>query len=341
MAKLNVSGKAGFNAGETFSKLVRISDIKIDPEISKIFTRSDKIRDEIKTKIEKFGFDKSQPVTLWKGKNIIVDGHTRLEAAIENNLEKIPAVELEFETHDDAILYTFERQAIRRNLTPADILKAAQLMKGPKTRDGTGRKADLLAERLGVCAATIYQARKIAKEASKEDITAIQKGETSLKAVYKKLTKPNDSIFTVTDAQNLPENVKFLKGAVILLAEARESTALKLLINHFLKKHEKNGFYRLLPEPLQQEVQNPGGGPKQASFDLVAHALGQLQLLTEYLKALESNVPRQILKTACTYLKEAQTCLKAPLSLKPSQNDLSNRIIPPHDEPHLSQSNNA
>jgi ParB family chromosome partitioning protein len=274
MAKLTVSGKAGFNAGETYSKLVRISDIKIDPKISQIFTRSDKICDEIKVQIKKIGFDKSQPVTLWKGKNILVDGHTRLAAAVANELEKIPAVELEFETYDDAILYTFERQAIRRNLTAADILRAVQLLKeGPKATNGAGRKAEQLAERLGVCAATIYQAKKIVKEASKEDLKAIQKGQTSLNAVYKKLTKPNgdqppDIDFTVNDAQSLPENVKFLKGAVILLVENHEKTAIKLLINHFLKNHEKNGFFKLLPESVQTEAQ--------------------------------------------TCLKEAQTCLKVP-----------------------------
>jgi ParB family chromosome partitioning protein len=261
MAKLTVPNKAGFNAGETYSKLVRISDIKIDPKISQLFTRSDKIRDEIKAKIKKIGFDKSQPVTLWKGKNILVDGHTRLAAAVANELEKIPAVELEFETYDDAILYTFERQAIRRNLTAADILKATQLLKeGPKVKDGTGRAAEQLAERLGVCAATIYQAKRIIKEAPEKDLKAIQRGETSLGAVYRKLTKPNGD----------------------------------------------------QPPQTQTEAQNPDEDPRQTSFNFIANALDQLQMLAEYLKAVDSSVPKQLLKTALACLKEAQTCLKAP-----------------------------
>jgi ParB family chromosome partitioning protein len=307
MAKLNVSGKAGFNAGENFyAKLVKIDDIRIDPEISKIFTRSDKIRDEIKAKIKQFGFDKSQPVTLWKGKNIIVDGHTRLEAARESKLDEIPAVEMEFETFDDAILYTFERQAIRRNLTPADILKAAQLIKGPKAMDGTGRAADLLAKRLGVSPAIIYQARKIAKEASEEDLEAIQKGEKSIKAVYNTVKKSEPAIdFTVTDAQSLPESVRFLKGAVVLLTETREVPAAKLLVNHFLKKHEKNGFYKLLPETCLNQL-SADETREHSVVSLIAYALEQLKLLTGYLVTIESNVPKTILKTACTYLEEAR-----------------------------------
>jgi ParB family chromosome partitioning protein len=325
MAKLTVSGKAGFNAGENFyAKLIKISDIKIDPEISKIFTRSDKIRNEIKTQIEKFGFDKGQPVTLWKGKNTLLDGHTRLEAARESGLDEIPAVEMEFETYEDAVLYTFERQAVRRNLTPADILKAAQMIKGRKTMDGTGRAADLLARRLGVSPAIIYQARKIAKEASKEDLEAVRKGRKSIGAVYNTVKKPEPDIdFTVTGAQGLPENVKFLKGAVVLLAEAREVPAVKLLINHFLKKHEKNGFYKLLPESCVNQL-TAGETIEHSVSSLIAYALEQLKLLTEYLATLESSVPKTILKTACAYLEEArksETLRKKPARTSPTHDD--------------------
>jgi ParB family chromosome partitioning protein len=255
MAKLSISGKAGFNAGDRFSHLVKISDIKIDPEISKIFSQSDRIRNEIRTKIEKLGFDKSQPVVLWKGKNILIDGHTRLEAALESKLDEVPAVEMEFASYEEAILYTFERQAIRRNLTGADILRAAQMMiKGPKAKNGAGRQAELLAKRIGVCPATIYAARKVLAEASKEELKAIQKGEKTIPAVYQRITAKPEIDFTVTDAQGLPKHVRFLKGAVVLLAEAHELTAVKLLITHFLKKREKEGFYKILPDSCREEV---------------------------------------------------------------------------------------
>jgi transposase len=51
----------------------------IDPEISKIFSVQDKTVEEIAQKMEKAGYDRSQPVVVWKGKNILVDGHTRLK----------------------------------------------------------------------------------------------------------------------------------------------------------------------------------------------------------------------------------------------------------------------
>jgi ParB family chromosome partitioning protein len=255
MAKLNASA-AGFNAGVVqVSKMVKISDIKIDPELSKVFTIQDKILEEIKSKMEKSGYDKSQPVSVWKGKNILLDGHTRLAAARALNLTEIPAVEMEFESFEEAELYTFERQVIRRNLTPAEILKAANMIKPKEVKDGTGRAADLLAKRLGVSPATIYQARKIMVEASDEDIKAVQNNEKTIKAVYNEI-KGTKKIgpATTEESQWIPEKIKILKSAVVLLAEAKELKAANLVIAHFLIKKEREGFYNVLPEHIRNSL---------------------------------------------------------------------------------------
>jgi hypothetical protein len=47
----------------------------------------------------------------------------------------IPFVEKGFESRKEAILYTFERQAARRSSTMAEILAAADLIKGRKETD--------------------------------------------------------------------------------------------------------------------------------------------------------------------------------------------------------------
>jgi ParB-like chromosome segregation protein Spo0J len=254
MAKLNVLGTAGFNAGKNYmARTVRIADIVIDPEISRIFKIHDKTRDEIRAKIKRFGYDKSQPVVIWKGQNILVDGHTRLAAAKESGLEEIPTVEMEFEDREAALLYTFERQVVRRNLTGPEILTAARMLHGRKERDGKGRAAELLADRLGISASTVYQAQAILREAAEADVQAVRNGEQSIKAAYNKMkeksaSRPAEKTFPVTDAQSLPEHIKLLKAAVLLLVDADEKKAAELLVAHFLKKHEKEGFYTLLPE---------------------------------------------------------------------------------------------
>jgi ParB family chromosome partitioning protein len=268
MAKLETRTTAGWNAGQNYySRPFPVGNIVIDPEISRIFKISDKTLAEIARKMRASGYDKSQPVVIWKGENILVDGHTRLAAARETGLDEIPAVEMEFSGREEAILYTFERQVARRNLTGAEILRAAQMIHGRKDRDGSGRAAEQLAERLGVSPATVYQARKIVMEAPEEELKAVQNGEKSIKAVYNGITKPRreahdkrepepeaDVSFAVSDAMSLPERIRFLKSAIVLLIEAREVAATKILVNHFLEKDEKSGFAGLLPENIREEL---------------------------------------------------------------------------------------
>jgi ParB family chromosome partitioning protein len=190
MARLRAPETAGFNAGKNYySKLFRIADIVIDPVISKVFTIHEKTLEDIAQKIRENGYDRSQPLVIWKGKNILLDGHTRLEAIKELGFEEAPVTELEFESMEDALLYTFERQALRRNLTSAEILGAARLLERRKKPDGKGRAAKQAAELLGVSAATMYQAKKILKEAPEEKIEAVRKGERSIRSVYGEITE--------------------------------------------------------------------------------------------------------------------------------------------------------
>jgi len=259
MAKLQTPTTAGFNAGKKNDvKLFPIDDIKIDPEIAGIFVISDKVLKKVQDQIEEFGFNEEEPAVIWKGKNILVDGRTRYTASKNLHLEKIPVFEKEFANKEEAILYTIKRQIIRRNLTGAEILTAVQTIKGRKDYDGTGRAAEILAEELGVSAATVYQAMAVLKEASPEDVKAVKKGQKSIKKVYKETKErqrpEKESI--VNDAQRLPGNVDFLKSAVTLLIEkgVPYSSAAALLINHFLKKNEKAGFYKLLPAKIVKQL---------------------------------------------------------------------------------------
>ncbi|MDR2509297.1 MAG: ParB/RepB/Spo0J family partition protein, partial [Spirochaetaceae bacterium] len=157
MAKLNAEG-AGWNAGRNYyAKTMRVEDILIDPLISQAFIYKRQILDEVCRSIRENGYDKSQPIAIWKGANIVVDGHTRLEAAKEAGLTEVPVAEMEFAGKEEAILYTFERQLLRRNLTQAEILTAVEMMPERKAKNGEGRAADDLAGKLGVSAAHLYR----------------------------------------------------------------------------------------------------------------------------------------------------------------------------------------
>jgi len=84
MPKPSLQSPARFNVSMSFFvKPVKTSDIVIDVEISKVFSIQDKTLEEIRQKVETFCCDKSQPVLLINGENILVDGHRHFAAAKE------------------------------------------------------------------------------------------------------------------------------------------------------------------------------------------------------------------------------------------------------------------
>ena len=249
MAKLKASAAAGWNAGKIYyAKTMKIDQIVIDPEIARLFKMSDATREEIKESIVHKGFDKGQPLSLWKDKNLLLDGHTRLAAAKEAGLTEVPVVEMDFEDKEDAILYTFERQVMRRNLTQAEILTAVKLMPAEKARKGEGRTAGKLAERLGISEAHVYQVQAILREGSEEDIEAVKSGEKPVKTVYTALRPPKKEK-PVELHGSMPD---ILKSAVVLLAGAKEEKAALVLVNHFFRKQERDAFMKTLPKNVRE-----------------------------------------------------------------------------------------
>lgn len=71
--------------------------------------------------MKKRGFDNSQPLLIWKEREILIDGHTRLKAAQEAGRNHVPVYEKSFESESEALEYTIHLQKDRRNLTDAEL----------------------------------------------------------------------------------------------------------------------------------------------------------------------------------------------------------------------------
>jgi ParB family chromosome partitioning protein len=182
-------GNAGMNAGASVvARMKRVSEIQTDPRLAGMFTVNAEILASIIQSMKESGYDKSQPLVLWKGKGVVVDGHTRLQAAREAGIPEIPVEEKEFATLEDAKLYAYRRQAERRNLTPAEILVAAAELKRKDSRDGTGRAVEILAKNLGVSPSTVKHAQAVAHEAPPEIIDELKQNRMSIDKAYR-LTK--------------------------------------------------------------------------------------------------------------------------------------------------------
>jgi len=170
-------------------KLLKLDEIETDPEISSIFSIQEKTLELIKTSMQT-GYDLSQPIVVWfcDDKYIVIDGHSRLRAASEVGIREIPAYVKEFpEGRQEAIQYTFARQAERRNLTDQEILNAVKLLPKKQVRDGSGRSVERLSKELGVSASTLVHAKTVREKAEPEVLEKIKEGKTTINRAYQEI----------------------------------------------------------------------------------------------------------------------------------------------------------
>lgn len=113
---------------------MKINELKIESPFKDLFPISDEVFLAVKEDMEEFGFDSSKAIDIWE--NIVVDGHTRLKAALELGLEDIPVFEHKFQDDEDALGYAIHNQRDRRNLTDADIIRCVEAVDRMRERGG-------------------------------------------------------------------------------------------------------------------------------------------------------------------------------------------------------------
>jgi ParB family chromosome partitioning protein len=181
---------AGYNAGaEAYAKWTNPREIKINPDIAKLFENDRFVVDKIRDSMKANGFDKSEPLVIWKSMGCVVDGHTRLKAALEAGLEEVLVEEKEFVDVKEAKIYTLTRQVNRRNLTAGALLEIASLL--DMMKDGGKNKGEV-AKEIGIGRTTLYKAQEVNQKASEPVKALIRQGGLSINRVYEELTKKKD-----------------------------------------------------------------------------------------------------------------------------------------------------
>jgi ParB-like chromosome segregation protein Spo0J len=168
-------------------------------------------RIEADMKERHFRYDPSQPVVVasWEGQNelVCIDGHTRIKAAINAGIDKIPVMTHEFDTENEAFEYAIHLQCHRRNLTDGDLLhlvvaldkrkKAGRPKKElaqscanfPASDPGedscaAGKSAQALADALGISLRKAEQIRTLIKHADPEILAAVYDETMSINKAY-------------------------------------------------------------------------------------------------------------------------------------------------------------
>lgn len=125
-------------------------NLKIDPEIQAAL---DPLKpSELKQLMENILAEGIRdPLVVWKGRDIIVDGHNRYDLIQKFGLEDYQIVEMEFEDTDDAIDWLRKNQLGKRNLTEnQQAFLIGDLYNRRKRREGRPGKDDKLRQVDGV-----------------------------------------------------------------------------------------------------------------------------------------------------------------------------------------------
>ena len=111
---------------------MNIDELKEAEPYKSLFRIDRSVLESIKADMRQNGFDRSQPITVWLklegDEHIVIDGHTRLEAARELGIEIIPVARRLFDNEEAAIRFAIDSQNNRRNLTDADILHLVEIV---------------------------------------------------------------------------------------------------------------------------------------------------------------------------------------------------------------------
>lgn len=165
--------------------------------------------DAIAKDMELHGYDDAHPIVLWDEKGVVVDGHTRLQAAIAAGIDDVPVVLSAFFDEDTAVEYAIHCQRDRRNLSDADMLRWIAEVDKRKTKAQAGKagrdkqlglaqdcasfskkkSAAATAAVVGTSARKVEQARTVLDKATDEVKEAVEKGEMSINQAYNETVK--------------------------------------------------------------------------------------------------------------------------------------------------------
>ena len=177
----------------------RIADIEVRAPFKDLFPVDPVTLAAISESIQQDGFDGSKPLDLWG--TVLVDGHTRLLAAVACGLETVETFNHEFQDEDAALEYAIRNQRDRRNMTAGDILRCVAALDQRASHGGDrrsdaikasgdalkpGKSAVQTAEILRVSPATVERARAVNDYASPATKQAVETGELSLAAAAQK-----------------------------------------------------------------------------------------------------------------------------------------------------------
>lgn len=179
-----------------------VARIERRPPFDTLFAINPTVLAAIAEDIRQNGYDVSRPITVWRlppgglTPVVVVDGNTRLQAAIEAGLDRIAVIYRHFEDEAEALEYAIHHQRDRRNLTDSEILRCIEVVDELKARgrpkdelaqscanlETKGKSSERTAEIVGVSPRQVEKVRAVLKDPVHRD--DVLSGEKSISKAY-------------------------------------------------------------------------------------------------------------------------------------------------------------
>jgi len=180
-----------------------IENIIIDQELRNVLSiKASEEYADLKESISKEGIRDPLVIGIIDDREYLVDGHNRFRIGEELGIKEVPICKITFASKDEAKMWIFHNQCIRRNLNmfqrieSALQLKAAVATKAKENQQAgvslnsgegldTGKEIAKLAK---TSSDTVRKVERILEKASPEDVDALRRGDTgmSIEKVYQK-----------------------------------------------------------------------------------------------------------------------------------------------------------
>ena len=193
-------------------------DVHTDSPFKNLFPINPTVLAAMTEDMKTHGFDMVHPIVVWGGHNgVVVDGHTRLQAAKDAGVLNVPLVIKEFADEDEAIQYAISSQRNRRNLTDSELLNciAAIDLRFPRggssktAREVFGNSAQKTASLLGISKTKVEKLRTVNDHASSQIKDAVLKGDLSVNKAYNETMAERRDAKSTSDAADDLENKSF------------------------------------------------------------------------------------------------------------------------------------
>lgn len=179
---------------------LRPEDLTVRPPFSDLFSIDPRDLAAVTESVRAEGFRRHQPIIAWRASPselVVIDGHTRLKAAVDAGIAEVPVATLQFPDEDAALLYAYRQQKERRNVSEHTLYEVFKRVDKRKTQDGRpnketvsrdtvshGPSRDETAAKLGVSPSTVSRMRVVHDYTEKTGDTSIEEklkaGEVSI-----------------------------------------------------------------------------------------------------------------------------------------------------------------